>query len=175
MERRESNRETGEERERERMRAGERRTGTSLPIMMMCVRGEGREREREGRTLLFRCVFLQLCFSLSPLLSLSLYRRRLVLGEEMRCRRRGREEATSRREQIAAATEESCTWNYGNAIGAADRWVMEGGGARVSVGCGGTGLGEFIVVLLGLGVNYLRAGFVRWRQANVRCKEYFCH
>lgn len=134
-----------------------------------------RERERGEDVAVSMCISAALLFSLSSPLSLSLYRRRLVLGEEMRCRRRGREEATSRREQIAAATEESCTWNYGNAIGAADRWVMEGGGARVSVGCGGTGLGEFIVVLLGLGVNYLRAGFVRWRQANVRCKEYFCH
>lgn len=164
--------------EREGEDESRRRTGTSLPIMMMCVRGavEKGERERGEDVAVSMRISAALLFSPSSLSSpLSLYRRRLVLGEEMRCRRRGREEATSRREQIAAATEESCTWNYGNAIGAADRWVMEGGGARVSVGCGGTGLGEFIVVLLGLGVNYLRAGFVRWRQANVRCKEYFCH
>jgi len=159
--------------EREGEDESRRRTGTSLPIMMMCVRGEGRGREREERTLLFRCVFLQLCFSLSLLSSLSLSLPSSAGswgGDEVSTKR----EATSRRSKSQRPPRNHAVGITGMPSVPLTGGSWRGWGPRVG-GLQGDGLGEFIVVLLGLGVNYLRAGFVRWRQANVRCKEYFCH
>jgi hypothetical protein len=172
LERRESNRETGEERERERMRAGERRTGTSLPIMMMCVRGEGRERERERGEEREKSKAAEIRIETATSLSLSLPSSAGSWGgDEVSTKR---EEATSRRSKSQRPPRNHAVGITGMPSMSLTGGLCRGGGPRVG-GLRWDGFGEFIVVLLGLGVNYLRAGFVRWRQANVRCKEYFCH